>query len=629
MPRRQHYFGVAVLLLLGPLALVILKQNPALDQSLLHSPSLHVLISGGASFLGAALALLVLRVAIRARDARVFFVGMGFLAVSCIFLIHSIATPNVLMAGRGAATQWSGVLSLVVGGVFFAISGIHFSATWSQRIIGDAGRTLALFLVCWAVYGGTVLLWEPLTSAPPVATVSAASHDDQAEEYGYGGGEHSAAQATTGSGSAPAEAETLLDAAMRVTRSIQLPLTMFGLVCYTVAAISHGSIYRAAPSAAGLAITVGIILLGQALLTQNLADVYTNSFWLYHLQEFTGFAVISYAVLVAYRHGMGSESFLEELFLGGTRARIRTDYTRGMDALVATLSRGEEATAELRHTLRSRLGISETQVQVLEHAASAVAQERRQRQELEQLNAELVRTQDARDQLTQMIVHDLKNPLTGLIGFLEILRMHHNSDDDRTLVEGALRSGRNLTGLIDDLLDVGKMEQGHLELNRFAISPRALLEECAAQMRGWGDQEQKNLRIEIADDLPAFEGDARLLRRVLLNLISNAIKHTPFSTTITLSAREISQPDGNAQIAISVADDGRGIPVELLPHIFDKYRSGITNTNGRQSSTGLGLTFCRLACEAHGGQITATSTPGHGATFTIYLPLEQVGILAD
>lgn len=607
--------GLAALVTAGPLVLIVLSVLQPPQPAMLHAPAAHVLIAGGASFLGAALALLVLRTAIRARDARVFLVGMGFLSIASIFFIHSIATPDVLMVGRGLATQWSGLLSLIVGGIFFALSGIPFDEKAAERIIANARIVLVAFLVGWALYAGAVLLWPPLIRTPAVATANtqAPANDDDDD---YGTAKRAPAKHTSTAPTQPGA----LDRANSLAQTFGLPLILIGLGCYIVAALRHFQIYRSTRSQAGIALTCGIVLLGEALLAQQLADAYTPIFWLYHVLEFIGFGVISYAVLFAYRRGQRGGGFLEGLFLSGTRARIRGEYTLTMDALIATLSRSEQPTSELRQMLRERLGLSETQVQVLEHAAAAVAQERRQRQELEQLNAELVRAEQTRDQITQMVVHDLKNPLTGLLGFLDMLRLDALTADQKLLVTSALRSGRNLTGLIDDLLDVSRMEQGHFDPDHTLIRPFVLLHDCAAQMRGWSTQVQKQIIVDADPDLPLLDGDARLLRRVLLNLISNAIKHNPPGTTITLAAAVEAHDDKHAMV-VQIADDGDGISAELLPQIFERYTRGRASTTEQQSSTGLGLTFCRMAVEAHGGTITVVSAPDEGTTFTLRLPL--------
>jgi signal transduction histidine kinase len=370
-------------------------------------------------------------------------------------------------------------------------------------------------------------------------------------------------------------------------------------------------------------------LFGEALLSQYFAQLYAFSFWLYHLQEFAGYAVISYAVLGAYRRGLTEETLLESLLLPGTRAQLQAGYATAMEALVESLSRGLQPTPVLRDALRARFGLAESQVRVLEEAATAVAQERRQRQELEQLNQSLHQLEAHKVQLTQMIIHDLKNPLTALLGFLGILGLDQLTADQSELLQHALRSGRNLAGLIDDLLDIGRIEEGRMELELVELAPYDLLNECADEMHGWLAQEGKKITVEVPDDLAPLYADYRLMRRVILNLLSNSIKHTPAGTHICLRAvphlllpAPGSDSDGAvvSQILIEVEDNGPGIPPAYLERIFEKFGRFSTEHPGVQSSTGLGLTFCRLAIEAHGGTIGVTSTLGQRTTFRVTMP---------
>jgi signal transduction histidine kinase len=209
--------------------------------------------------------------------------------------------------------------------------------------------------------------------------------------------------------------------------------------------------------------------------------------------------------------------------------------------------------------------------------------------------------------------------------------MDHLTTEQTLLLEGALRSGKNLSGLISDLLDVSQAEEGQLELDRVAFAPRELLMDCAAEMSAWLAQDGKTIHIEASAELPALNADVRLIRRVILNLLSNAIKHTPPGTHVTMRACAKSNaidPEwtpSSAEIqnfmVFEIADTGFGIPPEHLDHIFKKFGRINGERHSRQESTGLGLTFCRLAVEAHDGTIGVSSTVGQGTIFRITLPL--------
>jgi two-component system, OmpR family, sensor kinase len=612
------------LLAAGPLILFILNWNPALNRTILHDPLVHVQITLTASLLGVILALLVLHVARRAQDGRIFLIGMGFLSTAGIFITHSISTPNVLMSGRGLATSMSGVISLVLGSIFFALSGLNLSPRFNRRLMRHARIWLLVFLAFWLAYNWLFLVSIPTLSAGQATTTStpaaqSTGHDRNADPQ--------VAQHEQPQPPAPSSSTSMLNL-------LRGALVIVGLGCYVFAVGRHSMFYRRSPSRAGLGLTCGMTLFGEALLSQYFSQVYTYSFWLYHIQEFAGFAVISYTVLVAYRRGLTDETLLESLLLPGTRARLQAGYATAMEELVESLSRGQQPMPALRDALRARFGLAESQVRVLEEAATAVAQERRQRQELEQLNQSLRLLEAHKDQLTQMIVHDLKNPLTALLGFLEILRLDHLTIDQSALLQNAVRSGRNLSDLINDLLDIRRIEEGRLELEYIQLAAHDLLAECADEMHGWLTQEGKTISVEAPAKLPPLYADNRLMRRVILNLLSNAIKHTPTGTHICLrAAPHLLLPAHGAdpasaavsQMLIEVEDNGPGIPPDHLERIFEKFGRFSSEHPALQSSTGLGLTLCRLVVEAHGGTIGVTSILGQQTIFRVTMPCAEAG----
>jgi len=525
----------------------------------------------------------------------------------------------VLMSGRGLATGMSGLISLIVGSIFFALSGLNIQPALNRWLMRRTWLWLVIFVAFWLAYNWVFLISIPAlpvgqAASPPTQAAQSTGHDRYAEPEAD---QHE--QIQSGEATSSISSLDLLRGA----------LVIAGLGCYIFAVGRHYTFYRRSPSQAGLGVTCGMALFGEALLSQYFSQVYTYSFWLYHIQEFAGFAVIGYTVLGAYRRGLTDETLLESLLLPGTRAQLQAGYATAMEELVESLSRGLQPTPALRDALRARFGLAESQVRVLEEAATAVALERRQRQELEQLNQSLRQLEAYKDQLTQMIVHDLKNPLTALLGFLDILRLDHLTVNQSGLLQNAMRSGRNLSDLINDLLDVRRIEEGRLDLEYARIAPHDLLTECADEMHGWLVQEGKTIAVEVPADLPYLYADYRLMRRVILNLLSNAIKHTPAGTHICLRAAPhlLLPATGTgpavaavSQIVIEVEDNGPGIPPAYLERIFEKFGRFSIEYPALQSSTGLGLTFCRLVVEAHDGTIGVTSVLSQRTTFRVVMP---------
>jgi two-component system sensor histidine kinase/response regulator len=219
-----------------------------------------------------------------------------------------------------------------------------------------------------------------------------------------------------------------------------------------------------------------------------------------------------------------------------------------------------------------------------------------------------------RDDMRNMIVHDLRTPLTAVIVGVEMLEKHGAlNDTQREMMSVALGGGRTLVGMINDLLDVEKMESGSTQLQYDELSADALVAGAVEQVASLAEDGQTALVAEIASDLPRFLGDQNKLSRTLVNLIANAIKFTQ-AGRVTVAA----SCDGQ-NILFAVRDTGPGIPAEAFERIFEKFgQLDSRNTVG----TGLGLAFCKLAVEAHGGHIDVASTLGAGSTFSFTVPLK-------
>jgi two-component system, sensor histidine kinase and response regulator len=234
----------------------------------------------------------------------------------------------------------------------------------------------------------------------------------------------------------------------------------------------------------------------------------------------------------------------------------------------------------------------------------------------------------SRDDLTNMIVHDLRTPLTSVIAGMQSLKGSDGLDDFQCeMVEIALSGGETLLGMISDLLDVEKMESGTMQVDYSLLRVAALVDGAVAQIAALCEAKSLTLVRRIPDDLPAFRGDELKLRRVLVNLLGNSIKFTPEGGTLTVDVR-LADPVGERvgaapALAFSVSDTGEGIPAEAFDRIFEKFGQVEARRAGRTMSTGLGLTFCKLATKAHGGNIGVRSVPGEGSTFSFTIPIQE------
>ena len=224
-----------------------------------------------------------------------------------------------------------------------------------------------------------------------------------------------------------------------------------------------------------------------------------------------------------------------------------------------------------------------------------------------------------RDDLMKMIVHDLKSPLTTVLATLEMVTdgdFGPITGDQRRALGDAEAKAEDLLALIEDLLEVARLEETTITLQLAPTAPAALISEIVHEWRLRFQQEGVVVRTDIGDDVPVFEADGTLLRRVFANLIQNAITHSARAVELQLSARL----DGDG-VLFTVADNGPGIPKEYQELIFRKFEQVRTPNAPRVRSSGLGLAFCKLAVEAHGGRIWVQSDEGRGSAFHFRLPL--------
>jgi signal transduction histidine kinase len=214
-----------------------------------------------------------------------------------------------------------------------------------------------------------------------------------------------------------------------------------------------------------------------------------------------------------------------------------------------------------------------------------------------------------------MIFHDLRSPIGNIISSLEVLQATIMDEDEtiQSVLSIAMRSSRRASRLVESLLDLDRLETNRAVLNMSQASIGALVAEAVEEIHPTAEAKGQLLRMELAPRLPALEMDVDMIRRVLINLLENAIKYTRSGDQITVRA-----DSQNGELLVSVVDTGPGIPVEDVEKIFDKF-TRVTKDN-RPKGLGLGLAFCRMAVEAHGGKIWVQSEEGKGSSFTFTLP---------
>jgi len=227
-----------------------------------------------------------------------------------------------------------------------------------------------------------------------------------------------------------------------------------------------------------------------------------------------------------------------------------------------------------------------------------------------------------RDDMTHMIYHDLRSPLGNIVASLDILGSMVEKDETvQAMLTIASNSTARIQRLVNSLLDISKLEAGQQIADQKAVDVTALIEEAIRNVEPLATGRQQTIHKDISASLPLLWVDIDMIQRVLINLLENAVKFTPSEGSV-----EIGACDDNGWVNVWVKDNGPGIPRADRERIFEKF----TRLRGKNSPSGLGvgLAFCRLAVQGHGGRIWVESEPEKGATFRLTLPIvknEQAG----
>ena len=239
--------------------------------------------------------------------------------------------------------------------------------------------------------------------------------------------------------------------------------------------------------------------------------------------------------------------------------------------------------------------------------------------ELERKYDELKKLEQLRDNLTHMIVHDLRSPLTAISGYLELLQLKGDllSEEQQRYVDGATTGATNLIEMISSLLDVNRLESGEMPLHRETCDLSVVAARAMKSLEGLTIG--REVRLEHPEEPVRAICDPGIVQRVISNLVGNALKFTPKSGSVKV----VILPQGD-NIRVEVRDTGYGIAPEYLERVFDKFAQVEAREEHKNYSTGLGLTFCKLATEAHGGRIGVSSEIGKGSTFWFELKRTKV-----
>lgn len=257
---------------------------------------------------------------------------------------------------------------------------------------------------------------------------------------------------------------------------------------------------------------------------------------------------------------------------------------------------------------------------------TAEVQEDRQRarahaRQLERLNR-------AREELTALIVHDLRTPLAGMLNVLRLIYEEERaklSPEHAELLDVSLATGEDMMGMIGDLLSLHAMESNALVLQQEDLWPREVARAAILQVEPLAKQREVTIEFSAGEGLPPLYADEVMIKRVLVNLLGNALRFSPRGSTIRVNVERV-----GSEVEFCVADEGPGVPADYREKIFEKFAS-IDHEVGKHISTGLGLAFVKMAVEAHSGKIRVESPslpaqgerPARGSKFCFILSAER------
>lgn len=303
-------------------------------------------------------------------------------------------------------------------------------------------------------------------------------------------------------------------------------------------------------------------------------------------------------------------------------AASKRAFTRGDEEVLVTLGRSVAAAIENLRLLKSVEEYSLTLEQRVEERSK----------QLREANAELVRQREAaieanrlKSQFLANISHELRTPMNSIIGYTELILQELYgpiTEQQRDRLERVQRNGQGLLVLINDVLDLSKIESGKMELHHTEVKPQEIVDAVAITMQPLASEKRLFLQTYVPDSLPRISADQQRITQVLTNLVSNAIKFT-HEGGVSLHVRA---DDPTKRLHISVRDTGIGIAPEQLEKIFEEFHQVDGTATREYGGTGLGLAISRKLARLHGGDITVESEAGKGSTFTLTLPYEAVAM---
>ena len=580
--RQVHNFSpmdllIGLVVLLPLLALIWFSLFPQTD-AMVSLPLFHFYIVTFTTFSAAVISILLSVTLHDIARMRHYLASVAFAVIGAIFFAHGLPTPGALIDYVHPAVGWSAWLTLLGGGLIFALAaldGPHGPPAWVsiRRVLPAAAIGIGFYFGV-AIFFPQILEWINLKVGP--------WH-------------------------------------RRLIFWITLALWLF-------AAYRLGQIWWANGSRVDGALAFVAFWMGIATISMHQFPVWQLSWWLYHFILLIGFLVTIYILLAQYEQARQFSLlryYLATSLIVTALVALAVSYVVAEFAHQNLTITGQDVRQGVLQARRDGLLITVLSMSLLFGALLIVAARAdriisHRTRELAVANENLRQAETLRNDLANMIVHDLRNPLTTIYGTLGVIRYRNdaaNADERLYHINQALQASERLTGLIDDILVVSKIEAGQFEPN---IKPVSVADLLTAQLQYFSVQAEEENKKLVQDYSTTLNGwlDANLIGRVVDNLVGNAFKYTRDGGQIQVSAWV-----EDSQLHIRVRDDGQGIPDDYKRKIFDKFaQAPNANQNAGRKGAGLGLTFCGLAVDLHGGKIWIEDAPGGGSDFIFQLP---------
>jgi len=289
-----------------------------------------------------------------------------------------------------------------------------------------------------------------------------------------------------------------------------------------------------------------------------------------------------------------------------------------MEILLRRVDRERSARKQAEQLLENKSSeLYEANQRLQAHAAELERVVHDRTRALEQALTVVEESLRAKGEFLAVISHEIRTPMNGVLGMAQLLLMTQLTEEQKGYAETIRSSGEILLALINDILDLSKMESGKVTLDARPVDVRAVVNEVTQLLSGQAQQKKLALRSDIAAEVPAwFRGDATRLKQIFLNLVGNAIKFTHKGSVRV----EVATMDNGGWLECRVKDTGIGIPPDRVGRLFEKFSQVDSSITRRYGGTGLGLAICKRLVEGMGGNITVESKHYQGTTFTFRIP---------